>query len=182
MQNGQRPLENLRRSLHGQKLDLSNLIRIILDDFHLSQGSLVAKQIAMMIVGWTRGYSSVWLYKNLRNSLECGAGKQDIDELDCRLYTRELRERHILLSKLVPHEIESLEVTKEKTTRYTDSLPPTFQDWLAERLTMEKTSFLEACEQEPQASDLIPRLISIGVNAKPTWLQRCFMGLYTASA
>lgn len=50
-----RPLENLRRSLQGQKLDLSNLIRIILDDFHLFQHTLVAKQIAMMIVGWTRG-------------------------------------------------------------------------------------------------------------------------------
>lgn len=37
MKDGQRPLENLRRSLHGQKPDLSSLIRIILDDFHLSQ-------------------------------------------------------------------------------------------------------------------------------------------------
>jgi hypothetical protein len=42
----------------------------------------VAKQIAMMIAGRTRGYSSVWGYQNLRNSLEFGSGKQDIDELD----------------------------------------------------------------------------------------------------
>lgn len=56
-------------------------------------------------------------YRHLRSSLESGAGKQDIDELDCRLYTRELRERQIILSKVLPDGTESLDVIKEKMAR-----------------------------------------------------------------
>jgi hypothetical protein len=133
----------------------------------------VAKQIAMMIVGWTRGYSEVENYRHLRSSLESGRGKQDIAELDCRLYTRELRERQIFLSKLLPDGTESLDAITEKMVRYKDCACTSFQNWLSERLDMEKSALLVECEKEPKPNDLIPRLITIGVNAKPTRLQRC---------
>lgn len=173
VKDGKRPLANLRHSLQGRKLDLSRLLRIVLDDFRLLQNTLVAKQIAMMIVGWTRGLSRVQNYRHLRTCLESGGRKQDIAEIDCRFYTRELRERQIFLSKLLPDGTESLDVIKEKMVRYKDSAGLSLQDWLSERLDLEKSALLAELEKEPKPNDLIPRLISIGVDAKPTQLQRC---------
>lgn len=59
VEDGKRLLEDLRRSLVSQNLVLADLIQTLLDDFDLFQQSLVAKQIAMIIIGWTRGYSAV---------------------------------------------------------------------------------------------------------------------------
>lgn len=70
------PLDGLRRSLKGQKLDSGDLVRIILDVFYLFQQIPVAKQMAMMINDRTHGYSKVQNYKCLQTLLLSGAGYQ----------------------------------------------------------------------------------------------------------
>ncbi|KAK2800784.1 hypothetical protein FQN51_005924 [Onygenales sp. PD_10] len=172
LQNGMHSLGDLRLSLQGLELEISNLIKILLDDFHLFQSSLATKQIAMMILGWTQGYSRVDDYPRLQALLKLGARKDAIHEIDYRLYIRSLRERQRVYLHLMPDGTESLDVMERKITRYRKVSALAYEDWLVERLNLEKFSFQQASEQGPKAGDLIPSLRSIGIDAKPTQIQR----------
>ncbi|KAK2751737.1 hypothetical protein FQN55_009178 [Onygenales sp. PD_40] len=171
LQNGMHSLGDLRLSLQGLELEISNLIKILLDDFHLFQSSLVTKQIAMMILGWTQGYSRVDDYPRLQALLKLGARKDAIHEIDYRLYIRSLRERQRFYLHLMPDGTESLDVMERKITIYTKVSALAYEDWLVERLNLEKFSFQQASEPGPKAGDLIPSLRSIGINAKSTRIQ-----------
>jgi hypothetical protein len=168
---GNRPLQALRDSLATMEIEVSELVRILLDDFRLFQCRLSTMQFAMMILGWTKGYSRVNLYRSLHNSLRSFLAKE-IWEIDYRFYARECRQRQLLALALMPNGTESIE-SIENGLQLSRNFPIiTLEEWRNERLNLEMAAFREACEAEPHADDLIPLLLELGFDVSPTPIRR----------
>ncbi|KAK9590136.1 hypothetical protein V6Z93_006171 [Aspergillus fumigatus] len=154
------------------KIEVPELVRILLDDFRLSQCRLSTMQFAMMILGWTKGYSQVTLYRSLHYSLRSFLGKE-IWEIDYRFYARACREQQLLALTFIPNGTESIE-SIENGLQLSRNFPIlTLAEWTTERLNLEMAAFKEAYETKPHANDLIPLLLELGLDVSPTAIQRC---------
>ncbi|KAE8334200.1 hypothetical protein BDV24DRAFT_170436 [Aspergillus arachidicola] len=159
-----RPLETLRDLLKKfePKPDLSGLVRILVEDLGLFQYHMTTKQFALMILGWTKGYSQIDCYPTLHSTLQFSMG-EEIDAIDYRLYVKECHDRRRFFDNFMPHGTESLEIMKLGIRRCKRFLLPTFEEWVDERRCLEAGALEEAREIVAKPDDFHTRLAEVGI-------------------
>jgi hypothetical protein len=170
--NGNRPLQTLRDSLEActPKPTMSDLARVLVDDLGLFHENLTTKQIALMMIGWSKGMSTVKCFLNLPR--EAGA---------YRLYVRGCRWYASALILFLPEtadnrDLQSMKISLKMARNFN---LPTFQGWSRERSEREQMAYEEGCDPASFEGGFLPLLARLGFNVRPMDLlrSRVYVGL-----
>lgn len=137
-----RSLVNLRDLLRSDDPDIETLVIILIDKLNLLPQNLTTKQIAMMMLGWTRCKSDTRLFNTLEADLE-GIIPDKIAELDYRLYAKTCRWNIDHQEPFVQNLGGNLDRLKSQLRIAMTFNIPTYEDWLTERNLMEQRACAE---------------------------------------
>jgi hypothetical protein len=161
-----RSLQTLRDSLKdvASKPKMLDLARVLVDDLGLFHMNMTTKQIAMMMIGWSKGISSVDRYRDLQAMLERQMS-EDLDELDYRLYVRSCHWYKDALVSFMPKSAdEDLESMKISTRIAMNFNLPTYKKWRRARAEMEEITYED--EFASQKEGFLSILAKLGFNAQ----------------
>lgn len=172
-EDGKRPLQALRDSLENftPKPTMSDLAKALVNDLGLRHWDLTTKQIAMIMIGWSKGKSRISHYYDLQETLEQSM-REDLDELDYRLYVRSCRWYQNQSMSWMPKGTEDLENMREKWRISRNFIPPTFEEWVAMRLEFEQVVYQEECDLVPPKGNFLPLLEGLGFDVRPITMHR----------
>jgi hypothetical protein len=139
-----RPLAALRNQLCSGDPgpSIETLVEILIDKLDLLPQNLTTKQIAMMMLGWTRCKSDTRYFKSLEKDLQDIIPEQ-IAELDYRLYAKTCqwnKDRQQPYVRTFDGDLEDLK-RRLKTAREFNI--PSYDDWLTERNLTEEWACTE---------------------------------------
>jgi hypothetical protein len=173
--NGNRPLQTLRDSLEActPKPTMSDLARVLVDDLGLFHENLTTKQIALMMIGWSKGMSTVECFLNLPRELEHSMR----EELDYRLYARGCRWYASALICFLPEtadnrDLQSMKLSLKIARNFN---LPTFQGWSRERSEREQMAYEEGCDPASFEGGFLPLLARLDFNVRPMDLLRSWV-------
>ena len=145
-----RTLQELRVQLcTTQDFKIEALVDHLIDQLELLPQNLTTRQVAMIILGWSRDMSRIESYDRLEANL-WHLMPEKIQELDYRLYAKTCQwniHQQTLFTRNLSPRVDHL-ITQMKVARNFNL--QTFEDWLAERDSSEEAECKEMENAEPE--------------------------------
>ena len=139
-----RSLQHLRDQLCLPDPNIAVLVGYLVDDLGLMSQNLTTKQIALMVIGWSRSKSDIWRYYRLEGHLQALIPKQ-LAELDYHLYANtcqwNVRHQSSFVKTSPCQNVESLMVNLNIARNFN---LPTYEDWLTARNDAEEMECVTA--------------------------------------
>jgi hypothetical protein len=178
-EDGKRLVQALCNSLEifTLKSTMLDLAKVLVNDLGLRHWDLTTKQIAMIMVGWSKGRSRTYHYYDLQETLEQSM-REDLDKLDYRLYVRSCRWYQNHSTSWMSKGTEDLEHMKVKWRISRNFIPPTFEEWVAMRLEFEQVVYQEECDLVPPKGNFLTLLEGLGFGVRPITMHCCNVGYF----